>query len=146
MHSILYFGWCVDIFDKLSAVKEYSGLLTIPFLSIAYCDYFPASRTDAKDVAWLYSISPILGSVVNMIIAIAVAIIFFAILFSGARRLSEYYSVSVFSVLGIFALAMALAPPFGIQDFAWIKPSLSFALGTIGFSMLSLGCSIRETS
>lgn len=136
----------MDIFDRLSVAKEYSGLLTIPSLSIAYCDYFPASLTDGKDVAWIYSIYPILGSVVNMIIAIAVAIISFAILFSGARRCSERYSASVFSILGIFALALASAPQFGIQDFAWIKPSLSFALGTIGFSMLSLGRSIRETS
>ncbi len=136
----------MDILDKFSAVKEHADLLAIPFLSIAYYDYFPASLSEGSDVAWLYSISPSLGIAANLIITVAVAIISYALLFSGASYFSAYHSVPMFPILGFIALAMAFAPLFGIQDLAWIKPSLSFALGTVGLSMLSLGFTSKETS
>lgn len=129
----------MDILDKFSAVKEHADLLAIPFLSIAYCDYFPASLREGSDIAWLYSVSPSLGVAANLIVAAAVAIVSYALLFAGASYFSAYHSVPMFPILGFIALAMAFAPQFGLQDFTWIKPSLSFALGAVGLSMLSLG-------
>ncbi|NOJ07376.1 hypothetical protein BCU90_00610 [Vibrio lentus] len=136
----------MDILDKLSVIKEHSELLSIPFLFIAYCDYFPASSSEGGNIAWFYDLSPSLGIASNLVVAVLAATLFYSLILSGASYFTAYHSIRMFPLLGFIALAMALASQFDIQDLGWIKPSLSFALGTVGFSLLSHGLDTTKSS
>ena len=113
----------MNIFDKYSVIKENADLLIIPFLALAYYDYFPASANHYTYIAWLFDVSPSLGIAANLLLVVMFAVISYVVVFTIANYGSAYHSLPTFQIFGFVSLTLAFAPQFGINDFLWIKPS-----------------------
>ena len=136
----------MNIFDKYSVIKENADLLIIPFLALAYYDYFPASANHYTYIAWLFDVSPSLGIAANLLLVVMFAVISYVVVFTIANYGSAYHSLPTFQIFGFVSLTLAFAPQFGINDFLWIKPSLSLAFGAVGLSLLAIPFQIKTAS
>ncbi|MBM4841778.1 hypothetical protein HYO55_22110 [Vibrio parahaemolyticus] len=124
----------MDIFSRLPKIKQNADYLVFPLLAIAYLSYFPASSAQEGDIAYLYSLLPVIGDLANVIAAFVVAFISYAGLFSIVNYLESYHSIPMFFLTGCFLLIVALAPFFGINEFKWVNTPLSYALSAVSMS------------
>ncbi|ELB1989973.1 hypothetical protein [Vibrio parahaemolyticus] len=128
----------MDILLKLPAIKSVANDLAFPSLAAAYMSYFPASLAQENDIALLYSLWPEAGVIANLFLALIVAILGYAALFSFANYFESYHSIPMFMITAGLMLSVVVAATFGISEFSWVNTPLSFALATVSMTFFSV--------
>ncbi|EJC6737725.1 hypothetical protein [Vibrio vulnificus] len=128
----------MDTLFKLANQKDNAEIFAIGFLIGAYLMYFPASLSEGSDVAFLYSLSPVLGNLSNFLLAVIVTIIAYVLFFSVVNYIDSYFKVPMFFITAIACIGLSLTSVLGIEGFLWVNFPLSCALFSIGIAFISI--------